>query len=155
MTNADNVEFLQAFNRLAVATRLPAAEADGAMQRVYWDGLSELPIDAVVAAAEAMEKSAQWFPKVSEWREAGYRHQVSERLKLPEGRDEPWHDECGACSDTGWELRHCYPGTAKNCGHRNCVKGRREEHDYVERCTCRETNRTYQRNQAVLTGSRA
>lgn len=150
MTPADRLSFAQAFNRLAVATRLPVAEGDGAMQQVYWDGLRELPIDAVTAAAGTLETHARWFPKVAEWREAAYRQQLDARLQLPEGRDEPWQEECEACGDTGWERRRCYPGTANTCGHYHCVKGRRAEHTYVERCPCRPTNRTYQRQQAVL-----
>ena len=155
MSPADRLHFAQAFNRLAVATRLPAAEADGVMQQVYWDGLQEIPLEAVTASAQALERHARWFPKVAEWREAAYRQQLEVRLQMPEGRDEPWRDECDACGDTGWELRRCYPGTPKTCGHRNCVKGRRSEHTYVEPCPCRPTNRTLQRHQAILAKNRS
>ena len=156
MTPADRLRFAQAFNRLAVATRLPVAEADAAMQQVYWDGLREQPIEAVTAAAGTMETHARWFPKVAEWREAAYRHQVTARLQLPDGRDEPWHDECETCGDTGWVLHHCYPGSGNTCGHRHCrVAGRRSEHTYVRSCPCRPTNRTLQRHHAILTSTRS
>jgi hypothetical protein len=154
VTVTDRLEFAQAFNRLAVATRLPSAEADAAMQQVYWNGLSSVAIESVVASANTLARSAQWFPKVAEWREAAVTHSLHERLKLAEGREEPWRHECPVCEDTGWELRRCYPGTGKNCGRRGCVRGgeSRYEHGYTERCTCRPNNRTYQRNQAVING---
>ncbi len=154
MTTQDGVLFMQAFNRLAVATRLSAEQADEAMQQVYWNGLKDMPVEFVEAAADALAKSSQWFPKVAEWREWATRLRLQSIIALPDGRDEPWRDECGACGDTGWERMRCYPGTGKNCGRRPCVKGNHAEHDYVVRCSCRETNRTFQRNQAVLTGSR-
>ena len=150
MTNTDRLEFAQAFNRLAVSTRLPTGEADAAMQQVYWTGLEDMPIEFVVSAADALSKASQWFPKVAEWREWATRLRLQSIIALPDGRDEPWHDECEACGDTGWEIRRCYPGTPNTCGHRNCVKGKRLEHNYAERCTCRPTNRTFQRHQATI-----
>lgn len=79
--------FKVAFNRLAVATRLPADQADSASQRVYFDALSDLPIESLEAAAVKLAKSAQWFPKVSEWREAAKafkRDELSKALPAPQ-----------------------------------------------------------------------
>lgn len=70
MTATDKLQFAQAFNRLAVATRLQPAQADAAAQQVYFDGLSDMPIEAVVEAASELERKAEWFPKVRDWREA-------------------------------------------------------------------------------------
>ena len=66
----DSKRFKAAFNRLAVATRLPADQADMASQRVYFEGLQDLPIEAVEQAARGLELKAQWFPKLVEWRQA-------------------------------------------------------------------------------------
>jgi hypothetical protein len=91
---------------------------------------------------------------VAEWRDWSNRLRLQSIIALPDGRDEPWHDECGACADTGWEVRRCHPGTHNNCGRKKCAKGANAEHEYVERCTCRATNRTFQRQQAVLADNR-
>lgn len=157
MIATERLEFAQAFNRLAVSTRLATGEADAAMQQIYWDGLEDLPIDAVSAAAESLAKASVWFPKVAEWREASYAVQIQERLKLPPGREEPWHYDCEVCEDSGWEYHRCYAGTGNNCGRRQCMSGNTGmyEHNYVTPCSCRETNRTYQRQRAILRGGRA
>jgi hypothetical protein len=154
VTVADRLTFAQSFNRLAVATRLPSSEADASMQQVYWDGLEDLPIGSVELAAEALAKAGQWFPKVAEWREAATRQRLAEVLTLPPGRDEPWQFECSACEDTGWETKSCYPGTAVNCGRKRCVDGGEfaREHGFTYRCSCRETNRTFQRHHCVPRG---
>ena len=149
MTPADGVRFAQAFNRLAVATRLPAEQADEAMQRIFWDGLKDMPIESVEGAADVLGRKAQWFPRVSEWRQAAYSVRLHTVLELPESREEPWHHECATCEDSGWEYRTCYPGTLNTCGRRRCGK-EANEHRYVVVCACRETNRTYQRGRAVL-----
>lgn len=58
-------------------------------------------------------------------------------------REDGWRDECGACQDTGWELHECHGGERGFCGRRQ----NHAAHSYVEVCTCRPTNRTYQRHQ--------
>jgi hypothetical protein len=150
VTSADRVAFAQAFNRLAVATRLPAGEADGAMQQIYWDGLQELPVEVVTTAACLLAYQATWFPKLAEWRAAAYREQLESVLRVPTERG-PWQDECDACGDTGWMLFHCVPGTDTVCDRPACrdhVPGR-YPHDYVRRCPCRPTNHTFHRHNAV------
>lgn len=144
MTPTDKSAFLQAFNRLAVATRL--GDADASMQRIYWDALKDMELPAIEQSAAHLAQSAQWFPKVAEWREAARAAKLTAQIKaLPAGREEPWHSECAACDDTGWEFRTCYPGTGNTCGRQRCEQ-EGKEHDYTVRCPCRETNRTYQRH---------
>lgn len=70
MTATDVGRFKIAFNRLAVETRLPADQADLANQRIYFEGMEDLPIDAVEEAARTLGRKAQWFPKLAEWRAA-------------------------------------------------------------------------------------
>lgn len=194
MVATDKFAFKAAFNRLAVATRLPADQADAASQRIYFEGLQDIPIDAVVSAAQRLEQAAQWFPKVVEWRrEARETQRVETRLQLPgtvqaepsieprhlqeavydylamrsagvpreqatkgfedmlraflvPGRATPWRSECEACDDSGWEIRTCYTDQGPACGVSACR--RTSEHSYAVACSCRETNRTYQRNRA-------
>lgn len=206
MTATDKLAFAQAFNRLAVATRLPAKDADAAAMQVYFDGLSDLSVDAVTSVASDMERRADWFPKLSEWRSAARRVHRGETLKslppapsalkhgqsplpipvqefqsamddylamraagvsredavkgiegllralLPPKRMEPWHFECEACEDSGWETRSCHPGTRVTCGLRRC-DGEHPEHTYAVACWCRETNKTYQRMKARMYGT--
>jgi hypothetical protein len=145
MTDADKKRFAQCFNSLAVATRLPATEGDAAMKAVYFRGLSDLDIEPVEAAASSLELKAQWFPRLSEWRQAA-RLAVGVRglLALPgEVREVPWKEECSDCGDTGWRILRCFPDTNIACGVRRCKK--RTVHTYAVICHCRETNRTYQR----------
>ena len=143
VTIHDKIRFKQAFNRLAVAVRLPADQADAAMQRIYWDGLEPYPIEAVEDASHTLATQAAWFPKLAEWIEVASKAQNARVLKhaLPDpGRG--WNSECGTCDDTGWEPLTC-------AGGRQC--GRTKEHaahSYVVPCPCRDTNRTYQRRKA-------
>lgn len=148
MTRDDRMGFVQVFNRLAVACRLPAKEADAAMQRIYFQGLEEFSLDVVSAAGDELAKTAQWFPKVAEWRDASKVQHIASVKALPDGRDREWQEECVACSDTGWEERRCYPGTRQNCGRKKCQQ-ERAEHRYSSPCVCRATNRTYQRHHTL------
>lgn len=154
MTLHDKDRFKAAFNRLAVATRLPADQADSSAQKVYFLGLEDLAIDAVEMAARELEKNAAWFPKVAEWREAAKLQKRVLMLKaLPPPREEPWHHDCELCEDGGWEPRVCYPGTQVTCGRKRCASNIHPEHRYVTACTCRATNRTYLRHRAATFGA--
>jgi hypothetical protein len=151
MVPGDKTRFLQAFNRLAVACRLPAAEIDEHMKRIYYDGLADFAVEAVEDSATRIALTADWFPKLAEWRSAAGEARIDSLVKaLPPGRDEQWLHECASCEDTGWEEKTCYRGTANNCGRKACMsapsEGVRPEHGYVYQCSCRPTNRTYQRH---------
>ena len=146
MSPEDKGRFKRAFNTLAVATRLPAEQADAAMQQVYFAGLEDMPIEALELAAGHLAQTSEWFPKLAEWREQAKIHRAATLRALPPGREEPWREECPVCSDSGWEYRVCHPGTPANCGRKDCERQPdRAEHGYVSRCICRLTNRTYQR----------
>lgn len=143
MTVADRTRFKQAFNRLAVAVRLPADQVDAAMQRVYWDGLETYPIEAVEDAAVLLARQAVWFPKLAEWRDEATKASNARalRLALPDpGR--AWNAECATCDDTGWEPMTCSGGA--QCGRQK----EHGQHSYVVPCPCRATNRTYLRRKA-------
>lgn len=144
MTVQEKPRFAQCFNRLAVALRLPANEADSSMQRVYWDALSDLPVEAIEDAARELAADSQWFPKTSEWRDVAVKAKHGRMLKaaLPEPRANPWQSECETCDDTGWEALDC--DGSSQCG-RTKEHGK---HAYVIHCACLATNRTYQRKQA-------
>lgn len=144
MTVNDKGRFMQAFNKLAVAVRLPADQADAAMQRVYWEGLADLPLDAVEDSAREIGLSAQWFPKLAEWRDAAVKAKHGRVLKmaLPAPRSNPWQSECETCDDTGWEVMAC-------AGDATCGRVfEHAKHNYTIPCVCRPTNRTYQRRLA-------
>lgn len=72
-------------------------------------------------------------------------------LPPPEGREAGWTDECGACQDTGWEIRQCHGGERAFCGRRT----RHAAHTYAETCSCRPTNRTFQRHQEAQRSRRS
>lgn len=144
MTIQDKTRFKQAFNRLAVAVRLPADQADTSMQQVYWDGLNDLPLDAVEDAARDLALGSQWFPKLAEWRDSAIKakHGRVIKMALPAPQREPWRAECETCDDTGWEQMQC--DGSDICGRRKD----HAKHGYVVPCVCRPTNRTYQRRLA-------
>lgn len=148
MTADDRPAFLQAFNRLAVALRLPVAEIDGAMHGIYFDALRDLPIEAVEAAVLPLSRVPGFgFVRTTEWHQAAERAQVEQTLRaLPPGREEPWQFECAYCEDTGWEERQCDGGR---------VCGRPKEHPahtFATACSCRDSNRTFQRHHRVPKG---
>jgi hypothetical protein len=148
MTEDDLPTFLQAFNRLAVALRLPTAEVDAPMKRIYFDALKDLPLEAVDAAVEPLSRVKGYgFPRTDVWHERAAQCRVEQTLKaLPAAREEPWKNECDYCGDTGWEQRECDGG-------RMC--GRSKEHPahaYATPCSCRDSNATYARHHRVPKG---
>lgn len=141
MSTNDKKRFVQCFNRLAVALQLPADKGDTAMQKIYWDALAALPVEAVEDAERWFTVNAKWFPKTSEWIERADLARAARALAaaLPAPREEPWKSECETCDDAGFEYIDCQ-------GNDQC--GRRfphAKHKYVIKCICRSTNRTYQR----------
>jgi hypothetical protein len=150
VTDQDKPAFAQAFNRMAVALRLPAAEVDPAMQQIYFDALKDLPVAAVVGAVGGLTQSAGYgFPRTSEWHSVAERCRIEQTLKaLPSsGREEPWHHECPHCEDTGWEIREC------DGSHRQCGRAKEHQaHSYASACSCRNTNATYARHHRVPRG---
>lgn len=149
MTDADKQAFAQAFNRLAVALRLPSAEVDPAMQRIYFDALHDLPIAAVDAAVMPLQRVQGYgFPSTARWHEQAEIQRVEQTLKaLPPAREEPWSEECSYCSDTGWEDRTC-DGEHRQCGRAKVHPA----HSYATPCSCRDTNRTFARHHRVPKG---
>lgn len=144
-----DAQFLALFNRLLVALREPADDT-GVTQGVYWDALQDLPGPALEAGATALmrEPGRRFFPTTAEWRTAAETAQRAQlRAAVQPARDEPWHDECGACRDTGWEVKTC-DGSAL-CGRQQP----HAPHEYVQPCTCRPMNRTYQRHQHFGAGA--
>jgi hypothetical protein len=135
----DKARFNAAFNYLATATRLPAADLTPDSKRVYFDALSDLPTESVEGAAAQLAKGAQWFPKVAEWRESARSYTRTAHVKaLPEPVRE-WRNECDFCEDTGW----CYEGGKT---FHDVVMSAYEGRPRMHACVCRATNRTYQRH---------
>ncbi len=149
VTQDDKPRFKAAFNVLAVATRLRADDTDPAMHRIYFDGLSELPIEAIEAGARELAKGSQWFPKVAEWITAAKQARSHADLKALVGpaRDEDWRHECAFCEDTGWSYEN---GQTLH----EVVMGGYEGRPRTQRCVCRATNLTYQRHWRAQFGER-
>ena len=144
-----NATFLRVFNRLCVALREPQDDS-GATQGVYFDALKDLPLDALEAGARALmtEPGRRFFPTTAEWRTAAEKaHAVQLRKAVEPEPDRGWSLECSHCEDTGWELFRC-TGNAE-CGRAN----NHAPHDFVRVCSCRPTNRTFQRHHLQHTPS--
>lgn len=134
--------FLRVFNRLCVALREPPDDT-GMTQQTYFELLHDLPIAALEAGATVLmrESGRRFFPTSAEWRTAAEQAQEEALRAVLPHRDEPWHLECDACADTGWQMRTCDGSSA--CGRKN----KHAPHDYVTVCPCRPMNRTFQRHQ--------
>jgi len=118
MTDTDKPAFLQAIGRLAVALRAEAP--DTLLMQTYFFTLKDLEIEFVVAAAERLMVTTQWFPKTSEWREAALRLEAERREEQRAFMRKLPSPLCAACSDTGWA---------------------RDENDRVHRCACTTSRR--------------
>lgn len=119
MTDQDKPAFVQAMNRLAIATR--ELSPDTAKIRIYYDALKAIEIEFVVQAA-ALLQDDKWFPKQGDWKNAALK---IERTRLEEQRavmrklPSPL---CRACNDTGWA--DTGDNRVKKC---DCLKQRRLE----------------------------
>lgn len=144
-----DTEFLSLFNRLSVALR-EQQDDSGVTQGIYFDALKDLPIRALEDGAAALmkEPGRRFFPTTAEWRTAAEKANLSQlREAVQPARDEPWHHECTACEDTGWERFEC---TGDRCCGRS---GPHAAHEFVRVCSCRPTNRTFQRHQNFGSGA--
>lgn len=144
-----DAEFLQIFNRLCVALREPADDT-GVTQSTYFEALRDLSMAALERGALALmkEPGRRFFPTTAEWRQAAaiaYESWLRDTIKP--ARAEPWHHECDSCEDSGWVYHEC--ARTVPCGRNNM----HASHFYVRVCPCRETNRTYQRNQLFGAGA--
>jgi len=74
MITADGDAFAVSYKTLAIATRVPADREGGAAARLaYFETMQDLPIAAVVEAASELQRTARFFPTVSEWAEVAER----------------------------------------------------------------------------------
>jgi hypothetical protein len=129
-----------------LAMQLRWTDADVGTIKSYYEVLGDLSYDAVRSSAEQFARApGRKFPPTSaEWFEAARALQVDQnrkQLALPEGRTEPWRDECDSCEDTGW-VRPIACDGGPICGRRR----KHLPHTLTKPCECRPTNRTYQRN---------
>ena len=135
-------EFGVIFARLAI--QLGWRDADLASIQSYLAALGTFPRVVLERTAQsfAQEHGRRFFPSTAEWHEAATTEQDRQfRQSVTVGRDEPWHEECEVCSDTGWAPHDC-DGSAQ-CGRSKAHVA----HRYVTVCPCRPMNRTWQRHQ--------
>jgi hypothetical protein len=112
-------EFANIFAALAVQLR--QTDADEATIRSYYEALKDVEPEFIAMAAQDLARTAEWFPKTSEWREAAMRVEAARTGEL-RARLRKLHEPlCTACSDTGWEM---VDGRVKRC---NCATLRRLE----------------------------
>lgn len=150
MTLNEKDRFKAAFNRLAVATRLHADEIDPAMQVIYFDGLQDIPIEAIELSADDLGREVQWFPKLAEWRQRALREKFALFARALPAVDAAsvW---CEVCQDTGWERAECSAGA--RCGRPRCVNADANyTHTYAKACDCRPTNAAYQHDRIASFG---
>lgn len=122
MTDTDKPAFAKAMATLALALR--EKEPDAAQMRVYFKALSALEIEFIVAAADTLASSSQWFPKTSEWHTAAQRierDRVAQLAVVLLKRRKNGQPLCNDCEDTCWRQN---PATQR-----------------YERCSCADMRR--------------
>jgi hypothetical protein len=90
--------------------------------RVYFEGLTDLEIEFVAAAAQRLIATSEWFPKVSEWRIAALKlrgERIEAQRAYLRSLPEPL---CALCTDTSW--REDENGDVRPC---ECRQARRDE----------------------------
>jgi hypothetical protein len=105
MTDADKPAFAQAMARLCIALR--EKEPDAVQIRTYFAALGGLDVELVVAAADRIASTAEWFPKVPEWRSMTAkveRERLEQQAEIIRKRRLAGESAlCQACDDTGFE----------------------------------------------------
>lgn len=136
-------EFTPICTRLARQLRADVSADD---VRDYVSALAEFDREDVATAAQslAVEPGRRFFPSTAQWAERAKKAQ-RERLLTSASTREPWRVECDACEDTGWRRHEC-DGTMRFCGRRQPHAA----HEWVERCPCRPSNRTFQRHHGAV-----
>jgi len=83
MTNADRKAFVALMARLAAVYR---EALNDALLEAYWEALTDYELEFLEPAAAYLIRTAKWFPKPSELREAASQYRVEARRKaLPAG----------------------------------------------------------------------
>jgi hypothetical protein len=93
-------QFSKIFGPLAVQLR--ATDADETTVRAYHRSLQDLEPEFVAMAAERLARTADWFPKTSEWRETAdtiERERRDQQQAILRKLVDPL---CADCRDTGW-----------------------------------------------------
>lgn len=113
-------QFSEIFALLAVQLR--CTDAEDATVRAYHMALKDIEPEFVAMAAHRLARTAEWFPKTSEWREMAMTVAKDRRAELADRMRKLPAPLCAACDDTGWEL--AADGRAKRCA---CVRLRQLE----------------------------
>ena len=117
------------------------------MVTAYWQTLEGCEEGSIRQAALDLQRAGGEFPRSSgDWYRKAIDLECTERLRetIKLAREEPWKVECQiGCEDTGFLPRHCLGTGQDDC--RFCRQYGPRDHEWVEPCSCRERNRTYQR----------
>ncbi len=107
--------------QLRIATTNP--QQSNREVRAYFAVLKDLDFELVAMAAQELAKTAEWFPKSSEWREATKSIEKRRSFELSDTLRQLHRrgiELCAACGDTGWS---------------------RNERDCVSKCECQKMRR--------------
>jgi hypothetical protein len=119
--------FTRVFGVLAVQLRAQATDPQQTNReiRAYYAALKDLDLEFIQMAAQELAKTAEWFPKSSEWRDTAKAIERRRSFALADTlRQLHRHgvEICAGCGDTGWYLDA--ENNAKPC---DCRKLRRLE----------------------------
>jgi hypothetical protein len=166
VTDGDRADFYKMLAELALG--LGTERLDPPRLKLYFRGLSDIPLGVVGAALEEAARSCRTLPTVAEIRElcdevkpfALKREMipVADLARLPPGDvavgdpaalDEPTY-HCAACHDTGIAERVCTPGRRCRlalCRRQVALQGdvAVPSHTYATYCECRHDNPVIQR----------
>lgn len=101
MNTNDKPSFLALMKRLSIALREPI---DDAIVQIYFEALSDIPLEPLAMAERRLERSRRTLPKPLDWREVVDEVVAELRMRQLSGRDggDGEADPCQFCSDTGW-----------------------------------------------------
>jgi hypothetical protein len=85
-----------------LATQLRATDADELAIRTYFNALHDVEAEFLQMAAEHLARTAQWFPKTSEWRTAALTIAYQRQQHLRDILRRLPQPLCQWCEDTGW-----------------------------------------------------
>jgi cation transport regulator ChaB len=113
--------------------------------QVYYEALSDLPIEAVESAATHLQRhGGEFFPSSATWHKQAELERDQYLRDHLEHREEPWHYECDLCMDTGFEY-HRGPRKHAPKPEWRTMGDPEQIIEWTCKCACRATNKTYQR----------
>lgn len=128
-TSLTTIDLDQTIAQIEMLATYFGYELEPVQQRIYVDGLRDIPADDLRAGCRRVILTSRFFPKVAEIRAAVDAELRDRRvLEAPPTNYAPDQRHCYACQDTGWTGEGLHEPVAPGV------------HPVVRRCPCYQTN---------------